>query len=100
VKSEPLHGKRDELAFRGGQLGAAKTRAEAIGREQRSAFEDMLRMLEALAGDGIAIDPAQVTFADDVDQAAWKRFCLPANLRSPLDAPMMQSEDEILRAVQ
>jgi hypothetical protein len=97
---EARHGKRDEIAFRGEQLGSAKTRAEAIGRELRAAFEDMTRMLEAWAGDGITIDPGQITFSDDVDQAAWKRFCLPANLRSPLEPPMMDDEDAILRAVQ
>ena len=100
MRGEPLHGKRDEIAFRGNALGAAKSRAEAIGRELRTAFEDMVRMLEALAGDGIQIHPEQVTFADDVDQAAWKRYTLPSNLRSPLDAPMMETEDQILRAVQ
>ena len=100
MTDEALHGKRDEIAFRGEQLGKAKTRAEAIGREQRGAFEDMTRMLEAWIENGIAIDPSQISFADDVDQAAWKRFCLPSNLRSPLDPPMMDDETAILKAVQ
>jgi hypothetical protein len=93
-------GKRDEIAFRGNALGEAKTRAESIGHAQRAAFGDIMRMLEALAGDGIQIDPAQVTFADDVDQAAWRRFIMPSNLRSSLEPPMMETEVEILRAVQ
>ena len=93
-------GKRDEIAFRGNALGEAKSRAEAVGRAQRDAFADLMRMLEALAGDGIQIDPAQVTFADDVDQAAWWSFIMPSTLRSPLEPPMMAHEAEILRAVQ
>jgi hypothetical protein len=98
--NEPRHGKRDEIAFRGNALGEAKTRAEMIGKEQRDAFADIVRMLEALAGDGIQIDPAQVTFADDVDQAAWRRYILPSTLRSSLEPPMMSTETEILKAVQ
>jgi hypothetical protein len=95
------HGKRDEIAFRGEQLGAAKTRAEAIGREQRAAFEDITRMVEAWAGDGINIDPSQISFADEVDQAAWRCFCIPSSLRGPLDAPVMDHEDTlVLKAVQ
>lgn len=96
----PRHGKRDELAFHGEALGASKTRAEGVGRELRSVFEGMHRMLEALATDGIAIDPAQVSFSDDVLAAAWAQFCRPSNLRNPLDPPMMDDEDQILRAVQ
>lgn len=93
------HGKRDEKAFRGNALGEAKTRAEAIGKEQRTAFADIVRMLEALHGDGFEFDPAQVTFHDDVDQAAWRRFILPSNLRSSLEPPLMDTEETILRAV-
>jgi len=95
------HGKRDEKAFRGRTLGEAKTRAEAIGHTLHSTFEDIMRMLEALPADGIQIDPAQVSFPDDdVLQAAWRRFIMPSTLRSPLEPPMMQSEEEILRMVQ
>jgi hypothetical protein len=94
------HGKRDEIAFRGNALGEAKSRAEAVGKEQRAVFGDIMRMLEALVDDGIQIDPAQVTFKDDVDQAAWRRYILPSALRSPLEPPMMETEAEILRAVQ
>jgi hypothetical protein len=100
VREEALHGKRDEIAFRGQLLGEAKSRAEAIGREQRSAFADMVRMLEAWTADGISIDPAQITFANDVDQAAWKRYCLPQTLRNPLEPPMMDDEEAIWRALQ
>lgn len=99
MSDQPKHGKRDEIAFRGNALGEAKSRAETIGREQRAAFADLLRMLEALAGDGIQIDPAQVTFADDVDQAAWRQYILPSALRNPLEPPMMETENAILKAV-
>jgi hypothetical protein len=100
VKSEPRHGKRDEIAFAAGVLGEAKTRSEEIGRTQRAAFADIMRMLEALALHGIKIDPAQITFDDPVDQAAWRCYIMPSNLRSPLEPPMMETEAEILRAVQ
>ena len=100
MADQPRHGKRDEIAFRGNQLGAAKTRAEQIGAQQRDAFSDLIRMLEALALDGIKIDPAQVTFENDVDTAAWTQFIKPSQLRSPLEPPMMETEVAIMKAVQ
>jgi hypothetical protein len=99
------HGKRDEIAFRGEQLGAAKTRAEEIGHSQRAAFANMLRTLRAWAADGIQLEPAQISFSDPVDEAAWRRFCAepaPARVeeRNPWALPpMMDHEDDTIESL-
>jgi hypothetical protein len=89
------HVKRDEIAFRGEQLGKAKSRAEEVGKNQRAAFEDIVRMVDAWGKEnGIKIALSQITFKDEIDQAAWQQFCTQKQ-RNPLDLPDMEHEDEI-----
>lgn len=100
MKTDGHHGKRDEAAFRGEQLGKAKSRAELVGKDQRDAFKDIKRMIDAWgAENGIKIELSQISFKDEVDQAGWEKFC-QLESRNPLEFPEMEHEDEIsLRAI-
>lgn len=99
------HVKRDEIAFSGEHLGAAKTQIEGLGFKLRTLFDALLRGVEQLAGHGIAIQPAQITFDDVIVQAAWEAFLHErggvGEERKSISAvpPVMATEDELVDGV-
>ena len=97
--SEKPDSYRDPLAFTMEAFGRAKTEAEEAGKVQRDKFADLMRLAEA-ARDDFKFSSDDVVWENDVDAAAWKRYTLPANLRGAGEPPMMDTEVEILRAVQ
>lgn len=82
--------KIDKIAMHGEALGSEKTRAEAIAKELRGAFDGMHAARQSLAERGILVQT--IVFDEAFLEAAWRAFD-PLRAKGP---PMMPTEEEII----